>query len=545
MIPNKKKRRKLYKMEIDDTIDNGVFAISLVSEPAIEELFVYLSKQPQLIKLAEVDNEKRILVGPVLIPNKEIPRIDEETGEEYSILFTPEVVEKAAQLFLQNQNNNEATIEHTEKKVPDVSVVESWIIADPEKDKSNVYGMSYPKGTWMAMMKINNEEVWQDYIKTGKVKGFSLEGMFGHLEVDAEWGVEDVPSTGSSQGYPNNTQYPHNINNAPYDVPYNERQLAKLSAISLDDDKAFAKETIEKIKSVLMGKEVEMQSYSDYPESVSNNAQKGIDANEKNNNKCATAVGKLRAQQLAQRKDISLETIKRMYSYLSRAESFYNESDQNACGTISFLLWGGKSALEWSKSKLKELGEIELKEGVPHYFEDGTLYEGPTHKDAEGRLMTGAVHTEDSKYLYHKEELETSTSISSSYAGQFGGPKEKKKRTKVKLQVEAPNLDVFGYPTKHFEICPGAQAFFQKLVSVEPTEETVGMIRSMAQIADNVFEIEKNVLANQKATPEELQTASVLVEDFYDILEEVAEEMAEESAEFMENHLEIIARYVA
>ena len=497
MIPNKKKRRKLYKMEIDDTIDNGVFAISLVSEPAIEELFVYLSKQPQLIKLAEVDNEKRILVGPVLIPNKEIPRIDEETGEEYSILFTPEVVEKAAQLFLQNQNNNEATIEHTEKKVPDVSVVESWIIADPEKDKSNVYGMSFPKGTWMAMMKINNDEVWQDYVKTGKVKGFSLEGMFGHLEVENTWGVEDVPSTSSSQGYPNNTQYPHNINNAPYDVPYNERQLAKLSAISLDDDRAFARETVQKIKAVLMGKEVEMQSYTDYPDSIKNNAKRGIELNDAVENRCATQVGKIRAQQLANGEPVSLETIKRMYSYLSRAEAFYDENDTKACGTISYLLWGGLAAKNWSESKLKELGEVEL----------------------EG----------------------TTTSISSSYAGQFGEPKEKKKRTKVKLQVEAPNLDVFGYPTKHFEICPGAQAFFQKLVSVEPTEETVGMIRSMA----HVFEIEKNVLANQKATPEELQTASVLVEDFYDILEEVAQEMAEESAEFMENHLEIIARYVA
>lgn len=491
-------------MEIDDTIDNGVFAISLVSEPAIEELFVYLSKQPQLVKLAEVDNEKRILVGPVLIPNKEIPRVDEETGEEYSILFTPEVVEKAAQMFLQNQHNNEATIEHTERKIPDVSVVESWIIADPEKDKSNVYGMSYPKGTWMAMMKINNDEVWQDYVKTGKVKGFSLEGMFGHLEVDATWGVEDVPSTSSSQGYPNNTQYPHNINNAPYDVPYSERQLAKLSAISLDDDRAFARETVQKIKAVLMGKEVEMQSYSDYPDSIKNNAKRGIELNDAVENRCATQVGKIRAQQLANGEPVSLETIKRMYSYLSRAESFYDENDTKACGTISYLLWGGLAAKNWSESKLKELGEVEL----------------------EG----------------------TTTSISSSYSGQFGGPTEKKKRNKLKLQVESPNLDVFGYPTKHFEICPGAQALFQNLVSVPPTEETVGMIRSMAQIADNVFEIEKNVLAKEKATPEELETATVLVEDFYDVLEEVVEEMAEESAkmnaDFMNNHLEIISKYV-
>jgi hypothetical protein len=507
MIPNKKKRRKLYKMEIDDTMDNGVFAISLVSDPAIEELFVYLSKQSQMIKLAEVDSEKRILVGPVLIPNKEIPRVDEETGEEYSILFTPEVVEKAAQLFLQNQNNNEATIEHTEKKVPDVSVVESWIIADSEKDKSNVYGMSYPKGTWMCMMKINNDQVWQDYVKTGKVKGFSLEGMFGHLEVDAEWGVPDVPSTSSIQGYPNPNQYPHNINNAPYDVPYSQRQLAKLSAISLEDDKAFAKETLDKIKAVLMGKEVEMQSYSDYPDSIKNNAKRGIELNDAVENRCATQVGKIRAQQLANGEPVSLETIKRMYSYLSRAEAFYDENDTKACGTISYLLWGGLAAKSWSESKLKELGEVEL----------------------EG----------------------TTTSISSSYSGQFGGPTNKKK-TKVKLEVEAPNLDVFGYPTKHFEICPGAQALFQNLVSVPPTEDTVGMIRSMAQMADNVFEIEKDVLEKEKATPEQFQTAMVLVEDFYDVLEEVQEEMMEEggtamdlNADFMNNHLNIIAKYVA
>jgi hypothetical protein len=263
MEPNKKRlrKRKLYKMEIDESLENGVFAISLVSEPAIESLFVYMSKEHQMVKLAEVDKEKKILLGPVLIPNKEIPRIDEETGEEYSIMFTPDVVERAAQLFLQNQKNNNATIEHTSRQIPDVSVVESWIIENSEKDKSNVYGMKYPKGTWMAVMKINNEDVWENYVKTGKVKGFSLEGMFGHDLVEADWGVADVPSTSSSQGYPNNTQYPHNINNAPYDVPYNERQLAKLSAIALDDDKAFAKEITSKIKAVLMGMEIELESY--------------------------------------------------------------------------------------------------------------------------------------------------------------------------------------------------------------------------------------------------------------------------------------------
>ena len=164
------KKKKIYKMEIDEKQGSGVYAISLVSDPAIEAPFVYLSKQLKPIKLAQVDGEKRILVGPVLIPNKEIPRVDDQTGEEYSIIFTPDVVEKAAQLFLQQQKNNEATIEHTDKKVPDVSVVESWIVEDPNRDKENIYGMDYPKGTWMIKMKINNDKVWQEYVKTGEVK---------------------------------------------------------------------------------------------------------------------------------------------------------------------------------------------------------------------------------------------------------------------------------------------------------------------------------------------------------------------------------------
>lgn len=101
------------------------------------------------------------------------------------------------------------------------------------------------------------------------------------------------------------------------------------------------------------------ESYADYPDSVRNNAKRGIELNEKVNNKCATQVGKVRAQQLADGKAISLETIKRMYSYLSRAEAYYDENDTKACGTISYLLWGGKSALGWSRNKLRELGELE------------------------------------------------------------------------------------------------------------------------------------------------------------------------------------------
>ena len=97
------------------------------------------------------------------------------------------------------------------------------------------------------------------------------------------------------------------------------------------------------------------QSYNDYPQAVKNNARKGIELNEKNGNKCATQVGKVRAQQLANGERITVDTIKRMYSYLSRAKEDYETTTPQDCGYISYLLWGGLAGLRWSESKLKEL----------------------------------------------------------------------------------------------------------------------------------------------------------------------------------------------
>jgi hypothetical protein len=184
-----KKDKKIYKMTIDENdSETGVFALSLVESPAIESNFVYLSKQLELIKLATVNEEKRIIIGPALIPNMEIPRID-EAGEDYYITFPEETVEKAAELFMLRQNNNNATIEH-QQSVDNLSVIESWLVVDPKRDKSNVYGMEFPKSTWMIKMKINNDDVWENYIKNGKVKGISLEGIFSHSLIEMSSDIE-------------------------------------------------------------------------------------------------------------------------------------------------------------------------------------------------------------------------------------------------------------------------------------------------------------------------------------------------------------------
>jgi len=301
----------------------GIEAVSIVEMPAIESDFVTLSEQE--IKLAKIDDEKRLLMGAALIPNKPIFR---KNGDNtFYVYFSQKTVRRASELFFQNSMQNNATLEH-EMEINNLTVVESWIVEDTEMDKSKKYGLNVPNGTWMISMKVENDEVWNDYVKTGKVKGFSIEGFF-----------------------------------ADKAQVRNEDLKAELAAIEEEEAEFMLsniKALIKKDKRTNSGKRTELETYNDYPQAVSNNAKKGIELNEKVNNKCATQVGKIRAQQLAQKENISLSTLKRMYSYLSRAQEYYDEGDKEACGTISYLLWGGKAGLRWSGSKLKELGEIDL-----------------------------------------------------------------------------------------------------------------------------------------------------------------------------------------
>ena len=299
----------IVELFIDEEDAIGIEAISVVESPAIEEDFIALKNQE--FKLAEVDKEKRILMGAALIPNKPIYRRNQDN--EYYIYFSQATVRKASELFFINGNQNNSTLEH-QVPLTGLSVVESWIV-ESEKDKTRHYDMEVPVGTWMVSMKVLNDEVWNDYVKTGKVKGFSIEGYFADKA---------------------------------------ERPKDKTIKDDLEEE---AQELVEELRQMLKGEQLE--SYADYPDAVSNNAKRGIELNEKVNNKCATQVGKVRAQQLAKKEAVTVETIKRMFSYLSRAEEYYDEGDSEACGTISYLLWGGKAGLRWAGSKLKELDLLE------------------------------------------------------------------------------------------------------------------------------------------------------------------------------------------
>lgn len=308
----------IVELFIDEEEAIGIEAISVVEYPAIEEDFVALKNQE--FKLAEVDKEKRILMGAALIPNKPIYRRSEE--HEYYIYFSRDTVRKASELFFINGNQNKSTLEH-QMPLTGLSVVESWIV-ESEKDKSRHYGMEVPVGTWMVSMKVLNDDIWHNYVKTGKVKGFSIEGYFADkAERPKDKTIKD--------------------------------ELAQIEEEEAEYLLGQIKGIIKKDKRLKSGQRTEMESYSDYPDSVKNNAKRGLELNEKVNNKCATQVGKVRAQQLAQGKPVSVETIKRMFSYLSRAEVYYEKGETTDCGYISYLLWGGKSAKSWAESKIKSL----------------------------------------------------------------------------------------------------------------------------------------------------------------------------------------------
>jgi len=163
---------RIVELIIEKDID-GIDAVSVVDFPAIESNFIALNKEHE-IKLAQVDSEKRILMGAALIPNKQIYRKVEE--DEFYVFFSKDTVKKASELFLQNGNQSNATLQH-QSKIDGMTVVESWIIEDEQMDKSKKYGFSLPVGTWMISMKVENDEIWQK-VKNGEVKGFSIEGFF-------------------------------------------------------------------------------------------------------------------------------------------------------------------------------------------------------------------------------------------------------------------------------------------------------------------------------------------------------------------------------
>lgn len=294
----------IYEIGIDlNEEDTSVEFNSLVADPAHEISFQTFSQQ----KKFQFNDEEQVITGVAISADTPIYRHDPNSGEEYYVVFTKKAIKDIIFDYARRGNFNNVNIEHNSSNVVKaIHMIHSYQI-DNEK------GFTAPErfkdvndGSWITSYKVTDPEVWAK-AKAGEWTGYSVEGVFVMTETDRTLETE---------------------------------MMAKIF------------EELKKVKDYI-------NFYNDYPDAVSNNAKRGIELNEKNGNKCATRVGRLRATTLANKETVSVDVIKRMYSYLSRAEEYYNPEDTSACGTISYLLWGGLAGKRWAAAKLKELGILE------------------------------------------------------------------------------------------------------------------------------------------------------------------------------------------
>jgi len=181
-------KKRIVKCVIDENGKLGLTAMGLVDMPAIEENWVALSSTK--IKLASVDNERRMLYGAALIPEKLILRVD-KNNEDYYMTFDKETIETLAHDFYKKNLHHTTNLQHA-YPVTGVTIVESWL-KEGDSDKSLALGLSdLPNGTWFIGAKVDDDNVWNE-VKSGNIRGFSIEGMFVEEAVEMKSvSVEDL-----------------------------------------------------------------------------------------------------------------------------------------------------------------------------------------------------------------------------------------------------------------------------------------------------------------------------------------------------------------
>jgi hypothetical protein len=317
-----------------DDIFGELKRISLVSEPAIEADFMLFSAEEMRFKA--IDEEKRVLTGPAMRPNIKIKRYN-ELGELYYGVFPEEVVRQAAEMFFKKgSNTNNTNIEH-EFEIDGVFVFESWIVENPEMDKSKELGFSgVKKGDWFVSMKIDNDVIWNNYLKTGLIRGFSVEIRADEKEVDTIEMIKQV-----------------------LDLKKDDEWKFEAIKVLVEDfidviAKPYVDETGEIKKEPVEGLE-NFESYNDYPEAAKKNAQIALDWAEKNGwGSCGTDVGKQRANQLAKGEPISEETIARMAAFERHRQNSQKELG-DGCGRLMWQSWGGDEGIAWAQRKLEQI----------------------------------------------------------------------------------------------------------------------------------------------------------------------------------------------
>ena len=458
---------KIIELFVDEEQDAILQSISIVDKPAIEREFMYFSEDGrQMLYFQEIEDQ-RIVVSPAMIPDKMIARKDKD-GKMYYVYFSKETVAKAAEYLMKYNKQSHSNINHQRIYSNDMYVMESWI-KESDNDKSTDYGFGdMPEGTWFVKFRIMDDSVWAK-IKSGELKGLSVEGDF-------LLGADKYVEAFSEDKY--------TLIRLKYKSAY--KGLTEKEAAELDEILYYVEMNIDVsglpayVNQGETGAEYDFaDSYTDYPVSATNNAKKALEWRDKYPNEIqgGTAIGWTRANQLANRRPISEETIARMASFARHRKNAEVSADRKDkpwtdAGYVAYLIWGGETGVSWATDKLERIRRQNMA----------------------------------------KEDL---------------------------------NMDVFGYPTRFFYMCPGAIATFEHIKQMNPPEDVIGMARSAAVQADRVFQIEEEVMEAETATMEQLSEAVVLVDDYKSIFEEIDQILGmEHDISYMDGHIATIKSYL-
>ena len=193
-------QRPIYDISIDEAMHLGVDQIAFVEDPAIQELWVAMANE--ITKLLLSEDDKMIVTGPALVPDKLIYRVHPKTGQEYYIRFSEETIQAIVRRYFTQNKQINFNLEHNKENDVQGVILESWIVKDPNMDQSVSMGFKdLKKGTWMISVQVEDQQFWNEYVKTGQVRGFSIEGSFAQSIAEAMAKQEQLvePKPGESK----------------------------------------------------------------------------------------------------------------------------------------------------------------------------------------------------------------------------------------------------------------------------------------------------------------------------------------------------------
>lgn len=304
------------------------------------------------------------------------------------------------------------------------------------------------------------------------------------------------------------------------------------------------------------------ESYTDYPKAASDAACKvlrWIDEHGRDEVAGMTRVGLARANQLCKREPISEDTIARMAAFARHKQNAeiseeYKGTPWKDKGYVAWLGWGSDEGIEWAQRKLKQIRGEDFVENAGGFSIGDYVswtYAGRSEGDDRGRgqikdlRVQGKLKVPGTDFELSPTEDRPAALIETRDGSLVGQYTDNLRKIQKPDDFNEMELDVLGYQTEYFYMCPGAVGTFTHLMEMNPDEDTAGMIRSAAQIADNIFQLESEVLEDETANLEQLGEAQVLLDDFYDLMDEIDELLGmEHDVSYMEGHIRVIRDYI-